>query len=269
MKDIILPKIVTIGIYNSDIAARNKTITKNRTTTMFEIEIPLEKGGISYIDSEQLQIEKNMVICAKPGQVRHTKLPFKCRYIHMILKDGELYDILMNIPSFIKTSKFSEYEEIFTELLKYQETEAESNHIIIQSLVLKLIYLLNKDTKKHMYTGKLKNSGYDAIEKSINYINEHLTEDLSLSAVSKSVSLSPIHFHNSFKVAIGKTLHEYVEDLRIKKAVVLLTTTALTLSEIAYQCGFSSQAYFSYVFKRKMNMTPREYAKAEYKRYIT
>lgn len=71
--------------------------------------------------------------------------------------------------------------------------------------------------------------------------------------------LSPIHFHNCFKSAVGKTLHEYVEEQRIKVAVNLLLTTDLTLTQIAFQCGFSSQSYFSYVFKRKMQTTPRKY----------
>lgn len=269
MKEISLPQIVTIGFYNSDIAVKNKTITKNRTATMFEIEIPVGKGGISYIDSEQFPIDNNMIICTKPGQIRHTKLPFKCYYVKLILNEGELYDILMNIPSFITINKYSEYLEIFKSLLNYQEIEIEANNVILQSLILKLVYMLNKDSKKQLYSGSLKNSGYDVIEKSIKYIKDHITEDLSLETVSKNASLSPIHFHNTFKVATGKTLHEYVEEQRIKKAVVLLTTTALTLSEIAYNSGFSSQAYFSYVFKRRMNMTPREYAKEEYKRYLT
>ena len=80
MKEMALPQIVTIGIYNSNVAVRNKTITKNRETTMFEIEMPMEKGGISYVDSEQFPIDENMIICSKPGQIRHTKLPFKCYY---------------------------------------------------------------------------------------------------------------------------------------------------------------------------------------------
>ena len=265
--NIALPKIVAIGIYDSKLAVKNKAITKNRRTTMFEIEIPIEKGGISYIEKEQCPIDTNMIICAKPGQLRHTRLPFKCYYIKLIVNDGALYDILMSVPAFTITTKYEEYLEIFKTICKYQETEVESDNVILQSLVLKLVYMLNKDSKKQLYAGKLKNSGYDVIGKSINYIKDHITEDLSLDAVSKNASLSPIHFHNTFKVATGKTLHEYVEEERIKKAVGLLTTTALTLSEIAYNCGFSSQAYFSYVFKRRMNMTPREYARDMYEKY--
>ena len=62
-------------------------------------------------------------------------------------------------------------------------------------------------------------------------------------------------------------LREYVEDRRIRKAVNLLIETDLTLAEIAYECGFSSQSYFSYAFKKKMGLTPREYAKEIYNRY--
>ena len=46
-----LPKLVAAGIYDSRIAAKNVAISKNRKTTMFEIEIPIESGGFSYINS--------------------------------------------------------------------------------------------------------------------------------------------------------------------------------------------------------------------------
>ena len=83
----------------------------------------------------------------------------------------------------------------------------------------------------------------------------------------QAVALSPIHFHNFFKKSVGKTLREYVEEQRIKKATGLLLTTNDSLTKIAFECGFSSQSYFSYVFKRKMKITPREYVKDVYAKY--
>ena len=61
-----LPDIVAIGIYNSVFAVKNKAVTKNRKTTMFEIEIPAQKGGVSYINSDEMAVDTDMVICAKP-----------------------------------------------------------------------------------------------------------------------------------------------------------------------------------------------------------
>ena len=88
-----------------------------------------------------------------------------------------------------------------------------------------------------------------------------------LNEIAEIVHLSPIHFHNCFKVSVGKTLRDYVEEQRLRKAIKLLLTTDYSLTKIAYECGFSSQSYFSYAFKRKMGLTPRQYATQVFKRY--
>ncbi len=269
MSEIILPRVVAIGIYNSDIAEKNKTVTRKRKTTMFEIDLPIEPGGTAFIDSEQAPITPNTLICVKPGQYRHTKFPFKCYFIHMVLEEGALYDILMRTPTFIQASDFQEYLYLFRSLCSHREEDIECNRVILQSLILKLIYTLGMDSKKTAYSKRFKSIEYETIERSIQYITEHISEALSLAEVAHFASYSPIHFHNCFKAATGKTLREYVENLRIKKAIELLSATSLTLTEIAARCGFSSQSYFSYVFKKKMNMTPRDYVREEYKRYPT
>lgn len=268
MGEIILPKIVAIGIYNSDVSAKNKTITSIRKGTMFEIDLPIENGGVAYIDSEQTPITPNMIICMKPGQERHTRFPYKCYFIHMTIEGGDLYDTLMKTPSFIPIAAFEEYLYIFKSLYNHRDTKAEANNIILQSLILKLIHTLITDAQRQMRTRRFGNLEYDKIEQSVKYIKEHLSEDLSLEAMARLSSYSKIHFHNCFKAAVGKTLHEYVEDLRIKKSIILLSTTSKTLTEIAAQCGFSSQTYFSSVFKRRMHITPRDYVKEEHKRYL-
>lgn len=265
--NLILPEIVAIGIYNSQIAVKNRTVTKNRKTTMFELEIPIEKGGIAYLNSDKMRIQPNMVICAKPGQTRHTKLPFKCYYIHMIVRDGILYNALLDIPNFVKTDKYENYFALFKKMCKYYDTKLENDEIILHSLVLEFIYLLINDSKKVLLRERTKQNNYAAIEKSIQYIKDNLTEDLSLDTIADHVGFSPIHFHNSFKASTGKTLREYVEEQRIKKAANMLVATNATLTQIAYECGFSSQSYFSYAFKRKMKLTPREYAKQVFERY--
>lgn len=262
-----LPQIVAVGIYNSIFAVKNKTVTKNRKTTMFEIEIPIDNGGISYINSDSMPIKPNMVICAKPGQVRHTKLPFKCYYIHMIVPNGKLRDVLMSIPNYVKTNKYEKYYEIFTKLCEYYQTVIELDEIIIQSLVLELVYTLINDSKKLTMFNRVKSNNYKTIEQTITYIKENLTSDLSLESVANQVGFSPVHFHNVFKSSTGRTLREYVEEQRIKKAANMLVTTNYTLAQISYECGFSSQSYFSYAFKRKMDKTPRKYAEEIFKQY--
>ena len=262
----VLPEIVAVGIYNSDVAAKDIVISKNRKTSMFEIELPIEDGGISYIETGSKQIHPNMIICAKPGQIRHTKFPYKCFFVHMIIHDGVLYDTLINTPDFFETNKGEKYKKIFTKMIKSYNTLSKSEEIIVQSLILELIYNISKDIKRKLNNDKL-NTNYTIVEESIKYVKEHLTEDLNLNNIAHQMSLSPIHFHNTFKKAVGKTLRDYIEEQRIKKATNLLLSTNYSLTQIAYECGFSSQSYFSYVFKRRMKVTPRQYVQDIYDKY--
>lgn len=260
-----LPEIVAAGMYDSNIGHKNTAVIKKRKTSMFEIELAVADGGVSYIEDGSFQITPKLIICAKPGQTRYTKFPFRCFYVHMLLHNGPLYDVLMNAPDFFETEKAEKYGEILKRIARHHNTPSEDEELMLQSLVLELVYTINKDVTKKIKTTA--SNASSTIETAIAYIKEHLTENLTLETVSKYVLVSPIYFHNTFKAAVGKTLREYVEEQRIKRAINLLIATNKSLTQIAMECGFSSQSYFSYAFKRKMKKTPREYVKEIYDKY--
>lgn len=261
-----LPSIVSAGIFDSRVARKNAVISKNRKTTMFEIELAIEEGGISYIDSEATPIVRGTVISAKPDQMRHTKFPFQCYFVHMSVPEGPLYDALTNTPDFFKTEQYERYEELFKKIIKAYNSLSSKEEILLQSLILELIYTTAKDSAAEVSGSKAVGTGR-LIENALAYIKEHLTEPLTLENVASAMSLSPIYFHNTFKFAVGKTLRDYVEEQRIRRSIALLQTTDFSLAKIAYECGFSSQSYFSYVFKRRMKTTPRAYVQELYTKY--
>ena len=261
MKDIILPQTVAIGLYNAQVVFKNKAVSPNRKTAMFEIELPMEDGGMSFIDDTSHPIMKNAVICAKPGQLRHTRLPFKCYYIHMILTDGLLFHMLSSFPNFIELSDTNEIKEIFISLCEYYSNGTSRDDIMIQSLILRLIFTLDQKVAMSKKEHHPKPNNHGVIEQTVRYIKDHPAEDLSLASLAERANFSLVYFHKLFKASTGKNLRDYVEEQRIKKAIDLLISTNKTLTQIAYECGFSSQSHFSYVFKRRMGLTPREYAK--------
>jgi AraC-like DNA-binding protein len=265
--EIVLPEIVSAGIYNAQFAVKGRSVTKNRKTVMFEIELPMEDGGVSTINSEDMPIRTDTIICAKPGQMRHTRLPFACYYIHLIINEGSLREALSEMPNFIKVDHPERYRALFERLCRHYGSGVMSEEMILHSIILELVYNLEGDSKKTTVREKMKSSNYAVIEKVINYIKENPTADLSLSKVASMAGFSEVYFHNCFKASTGETLHAYVETQRIKKAAKMLLRTDKTLTEIAYECGFSSQSYFSYAFKRKLGVTPREYAKKVFDQY--
>ena len=267
MKSITLPDIVAAGIFNARQAYKSRTITPNRKTTMFELELPVTDGGISYINDTSRPISKNTVICAKPGQFRHTKLPFKCYFVHIIVKEGRLFDVLSALPDYIELSDREKISETFTALCESVDSGTSKEDILSQSLLLRLIYELDKTATATRKTYSPKSSNQKVIEETVQYIKNNISGELSLELLSERVNFSKVYFHKLFRASCGKNLREYIEEQRIKAAIELLTSTDKTLTQIAYECGFSSQSYFSYAFKRRTGRTPREYAKAIFKEY--
>ena len=267
MKEIVLPQVVSAGIFDAHLAIKNRAVSKNRKTTMFEIELPIGNGGTSYIDNRSHAISENLVICARPGQTRHTRLPFKCYFIHIIVKEGRLRDILNALDSYIEIQNADRLRAVFEKICENHSAGLPENEIMLQSLILELIYLLSSYSTSAKIGSGTKNNNHKIIEDTVEYIKNNLTSELDLKTLSDAAKFTPTYFHKLFKASTGETLHDFVENQRIKKSLSLLISTDMTLTEIAYECGFSSQSYFSYAFKRKMGITPRAYVKEQINRY--
>lgn len=91
------------------------------------------------------------------------------------------------------------------------------------------------------------------------YIEEHLTEDLSLVALGEAVYLSPVYLSRIYKQITGNRLSEYVLLRRIERAKPLLADRGLKIAEIATNVGFESAAHFSRIFRKVVGNSPQEY----------
>jgi AraC family transcriptional regulator len=93
----------------------------------------------------------------------------------------------------------------------------------------------------------------------IDFINEHLQDELSLVELSRIAKLSPHHFATAFKASTGLSPHRYVIERRINRARDLLRRDDKSISDIAYAVGFSSQSHLTATFRRTMGVTPRRF----------
>ena len=91
------------------------------------------------------------------------------------------------------------------------------------------------------------------------YIHENYSRDISLDDVSKEVNVSPYYFSKLFKEEEGENFIEYLTRIRMEKARELLAKPGMSIKEISMACGYSDPNYFSRLFKKQMDQTPREY----------
>lgn len=94
----------------------------------------------------------------------------------------------------------------------------------------------------------------------LEYINDHLTGDVSLETMARLVGLSRYHFIRAFKSSLGLTPHQYVVQQRVEKAKQLMATSRYPLREIAQMSGFADQSHFTRHFRRLTGTTPKAFA---------
>lgn len=99
----------------------------------------------------------------------------------------------------------------------------------------------------------------NAIEFAIDYIEKNFQTDISLKTLSEITNYSYDRFRHIFHHAIGISPKQYILDKRLEHAKKLLSTTSLPITEIAYQCGFSSSSLFAKQFKNKTDLSPIRY----------
>lgn len=93
------------------------------------------------------------------------------------------------------------------------------------------------------------------------YVNEHFREPVTLEEIAKHVGLNDTYLSSIFKKQIGKSLIDYLTEVRVHRAKELLMNSDLNISEIAEQVGFNDAKYFTKRFKKFTGVSPNEYRK--------
>ena len=107
---------------------------------------------------------------------------------------------------------------------------------------------------------KMKSPDEKLLERVMTAINHNLNNaDLSVDRIADEVGISRVHLHRKMKELTGQTPHDFIRNIRMKKAASLLSAGDMNVSEVMYACGFSNAASFSTVFKKMYGMSPREY----------
>lgn len=120
-------------------------------------------------------------------------------------------------------------------------------------------YLTNILTGFLISSGPRTSSSSAMMEEIRSYISDHPQMTLSLEELADRANLSPYYFLRLFKKEIGYTPHEYLIMVRINTAKFYLKTTSLSVKDIAYSIGFSSESSFCTSFKKAVGCTPNEY----------
>lgn len=150
-----------------------------------------------------------------------------------------------------------------------QQLEAIKQNGIVRSLLLEgLVHMIlaleiqqhTDDTNNNDHErGTLSNTEMDLVCEISKFINNYPELSLSITELTRKTGLSPSKLQEGFKLMHGTTVSDYIRDVRLLKAEELIKNTDLNISEVVYSIGFTSRSYFSKIFRRKYNCSPKQY----------
>lgn len=158
-----------------------------------------------------------------------------------------------------------EVESILEEILKEYEIRDTDFEPMVKALLLKLLIILGREFRKDIagteFQG-LYERHRDAIYNAIRYVDANYDKEIAIEEISKIAMLSQSYFRYLFKQITQKTLTEYVQYLRITKAIELLKTrNDMRIIDICHYVGFNNISHFNRVFRQDTGVSPRAYRK--------
>ncbi len=109
------------------------------------------------------------------------------------------------------------------------------------------------------YQPSLRREQIERVDRVVRYLQQNLREPLTLETVAQIANLTPRAFCRFFKAHMGKTLVQYLNELRIGEACRLLMETDLPVTEVALECGFYNLSNFNRRFRQLKGSSPREF----------
>jgi AraC family transcriptional regulator len=182
--------------------------------------------------------------------------------IHQVAFESVDPDRIELIPYFVQPNPL--VYQICLSLVQEFETNAANSTLYAESAATMLaIHLLRHHSARHH--GALSQKSHPPnhqLDRAIDYIHAHLTEDISLEAIANHLGISRYHFCRMFKRSLGVSPHQYVLQQRVEKAKQMLQARKLRMHEIAIACGFSHQSHFNYHFKRLTGVSPSKFVRS-------
>lgn len=252
-----------LGRFDSRLVIPYDTCTTNRVVDQYEFDIFLtDQPGVCYVDDVAYSLTAGTVIFARPGQTRRSILPFQCNYIYIKTQDPSLVRMLNALPNCLYTEDVDGLVEMFQDPDVISDKYNPNRVLLRHGYACKFLHrLMQLQTVGEKTAVLVEQPHRDTLLVVCEYIKSHLAEPFNLDGLAKMANLSPIYFHRLFTEYFGLTPNRYITQLRIKAAKAALAYSDTPLAQIAVDCGFSSQPYFTVRFQKETGITPLQYRK--------
>lgn len=222
----------------------------------FEIEYVLSGKGTLFLNDTPYPFESGTLSFFTPVDFQAIKVESDITLLNISFTESWVdADIAFQLisPAVISGYNFPMYERFVEEY----NSENKYNDIVVKGILNTVLCDITRNIKKEKSENHKKLPV--AIRRSLLYIHQNFTRDISLQAVSKNSFLHPVYFSKLFCDTMDMTFSQYLSGIRLEYAKRLLVNSDFTVTQICYMSGFSSLSHFLRCFKASYGATPKSY----------
>jgi len=230
------------------------------------IYIPMGSGVFESANCPQRQIKEGTIILLFPGEWHRFKPNLETGWDEFWV--GFRGAVIENIVQQHFLSKKDAVQEIglsekviqlFTDIIDITKEERTGYQPLVSGIVMHLLGEIYSLARQRLYTGEEMTESI--INKARIILRTNIEQDINIENVANELCVSYAWFRKAFKAYTGIAPNQYLIQLRIEKAKMLLTNHSRSIKEIALSLNFESAFYFSRLFKEKTGVSPDVYRK--------
>lgn len=233
-----------------------------------ELFYVLHGEGVFYIENEKVPVKTDDLIIINPN-VEHTEKTFPNNPMEYIVfgVEGLAFSFTEHDQAYGRGYSFYSYGSDknqfinFAQLMmhEFQDKKPGFEKVCHGLLEVLLVYISRKQKLSVISESSFQLSKECAIAK--RYIDTNYAQDITLDSLADLTHINKFYLAHSFTECIGQSPISYLTERRLAACKELLSSSNLSVTQIATSAGFSSQSYFSQIFNKKVGMSPRQYRK--------
>lgn len=243
-----------------------------------EIIMPIENSYEVETNERKYHLDEQDVIILPPGELHELHAPKTGSRLIMLIEHSLITDLkgmssilpVLREPRMISKSNPGDIKihkkaiELLYSIKDEYTSTAPLWEVAIYANLIQLFLLIGRKyfNNNMIFTDSKQSKQKEYIEKFdliFEYIHTHYTKNISLDTIAGIAGFSKFHFSRLFKQFTNMSFYDYLNKERIQVAETLLLNHKLSITEVAFQSGFSSIATFNRVFKKFKNCTPTEF----------
>lgn len=223
---------------------------------------PIGKGIYCYVNTQRT----TQVYCEKEKPVRFTKVILTRKYFdtHLRIHFRKVYEPFKSAQAYIlKNPNLPELNFVFQQIRDCQ-AEGETLRLYLESKVMELLSLVIRGLEKKAkhISVRLDYKDIRSLKKTVTLMKKDLSAYPSGKELARLAGMSPARYQLAFRKYYGTTPYEYLKEMRLNQALLLLKNSDYGISVIAAKVGYHNSGHFAKLFKTAYGMGPRAYRKA-------